>query len=149
MKQPLLPRLRRLRGFSLVELMVVVAIIGMLATIVTVAVIGQKDEADRTRVQADMQNIGRALKLFRTNMGYYPNSLEELNTAPSRNASKWRGPYLEEFPPLDPWGTPYEYNPGSGRGDFEIITLGADGASGGQGPAEDLSSKTINQSQDG
>ena len=45
----------------------------------------------------------------------------------------------------DPWGTPYEYNPGSGRGDFEIITLGADGASGGQGPAEDLSSKTINQ----
>ncbi|RMG13665.1 MAG: type II secretion system protein GspG [Planctomycetota bacterium] len=139
----------RRAAFSLVELMVVIAIIGMLATIVTVSVIGQKDEADRTRVKADMKRISDALDLFRLNMGYYPNSLEELNQAPSRNASKWRGPYLKKFPPRDPWGNVYEYRPGSGRsGDFEIISYGADGAPGGVEAAADLSSKTIDDMED-
>ena len=67
-------------GFTLVELMVAVAIIGLLATVVTVSVISQKEGADRVRVQADMKVIGDALDLFKLNLGYYPNSLEELNT---------------------------------------------------------------------
>jgi general secretion pathway protein G len=134
------------RGFTLVELMVVVAIIGLLATVVTVSVISQKEGADRVRVQADMKVIGDALDLFKLNLGYYPNSLEELNTRPSRNGNKWRGPYLKEFPPRDPWGNVYEYTAGSGRaGDYEITSYGGDGAPGGVESAEDLSSKTINQ----
>ncbi len=137
---------KRQAGFTLVELMVVVAIIGLLATVVTVSVISQKEGADRTRVGADMRSISDALDLFKLNMGYYPNALEELNTRPSRNGSKWRGPYITEWPPTDPWGSPYEYNPGSGRaGDFEITSYGADGAPGGVEAAEDLSNKTINQ----
>ena len=71
---------KRRAGFTLVELMVVVAIIGLLATVVTVSVISQKEGADRTRVSADMKSIGNALDLFKLNMGYYPNALDELNT---------------------------------------------------------------------
>ena len=133
------------RGFTLVELMVVVAIIGLLATVVTVSVISQKEDADNTRAKADMKVLSDALDLFKLNLGYYPNSFEELNTRPSRNGNKWRGPYLREFPPRDPWGNPYEYTPGSGRaGDYEITSYGGDGAPGGVESAADLSSKTIN-----
>lgn len=131
-------------GFSLVELMVVIAIIGLLATVVTVSVIGQKEEADRTRVSADMKAIGDALDLHRLNVGNYPNSLEGLLTNTS-NSRKWKGPYLKEKA-VDPWGNDYGFSAGSGRaGDYEITSYGADGAPGGVEVNEDLSSKTINQ----
>ncbi len=142
MRKPTQFNLRR--GFSLVELMVVIAIIGLLATVVTVSVIGQKEEADRTRVQSDMKAISDALDLHRLNCGNYPNSLEGLmsNTV---NSNRWKGPYLKEAA-VDPWGNAYEYTAGSGRAnDYEITSYGADGAPGGVEVNEDLSSKTINQ----
>lgn len=142
MKKPTLKKIKR--GFSLVELMVVIAIIGLLATVVTVSVIGQKEEADRTRVQSDMKAISDALDLHRLNVGNYPSSLEGLmsNTI---NSNRWKGPYLKESP-VDPWGNAYEFTAGSGRaGDYEITSYGADGAPGGVEVNEDLSSKTINQ----
>lgn len=138
---------KRLHGFSLVELMVVIAIIGLLATVVTVNVIGQAEKAKFTRVKADMDGIKKALKLFRLDMGRYPNSLDELVNAPGGAGRKWTGPYLDDLP-SDPWDNPYEFQAGSGRAnDFEITSYGADGAPGGVEINEDLSSKTIFSSE--
>ncbi len=141
-------RRRAPRGFTLVELMVVIAIIGLLAAVVTVNVISQMDEARKTKVAADMQAIEDALKLFKVNMGYYPdsNQFNLLWEAPANGGSRWKGPYLEEYPPVDPWGAQYTYQY-NGRGDFEITSYGADGAPGGVDEAADLSSKTINQNE--
>jgi len=135
--------LRRLRGFTLVELMVVVAIIGMLAAAVTVSVMGQSYDARVTRVKSDMDSIKKALKLYKLAVGRYPRELSGLWEQPSE-ARKWKGPYLEEYPPLDPWGNEYQYSYRGGN-DFEIISYGADGGSGGADEDEDLSSKTINE----
>lgn len=134
---------RERRGFTLVELMVVVAIIGLLAATVTVSVMGQTYEARKTRCVADFENIGKALKLYKLAVGSYPRDIRYLWERPD-NAAKWAGPYLEEYPPKDPWGNDYVYT-FSGGNDYEIISYGADGGPGGTDEDTDLSNKTINQ----
>lgn len=138
---------RRARGFTLVELMVVIAIIGMLAAVVTVNVMGQMADARRTKVMTDMENIEKALNLYKINVGTYPENLEGLWERPARGG-KWKGPYLDpdDCPPVDPWGTAYEYKKHSSR-DIEIISFGAGGAPGGTDEEADLSSKTIGKDE--
>ena len=52
----------------------------------------------------------------------------------------WNGPYLKGELPKDPWGNAYRYtNPGNGN--FEIVSLGSDGAPGGEGEAADIRNK--------
>lgn len=133
----------RRRGFTLVELMVVIAIIGLLAAVVTVNVMNQMGEARRTKAAADMESISNALKLFKVNMGYYPQQLQDLWQAPANAGRRWKGPYLEEYPPRDPWDQEYQYQ--IVGNEYEIISYGADSSPGGVDEAEDLSSKTINQ----
>ena len=140
--QPLLRR-RRGRRFTLVELMVVIAIIGLLAAVVTVNVIGQMGEARKTKVMADMESIQKGIKLFQVNMGYYPQQLQDLWQAPANAGNRWKGPYLEEFPPKDPWGNEYQFE--SGRPPI-ITSYGADGQPGGADEATDLRSDTIRDS---
>ena len=51
---------------------------------------------------------------------------------------KWDGPYLAKDIPLDPWGHVYEYRSPGEHGDYDIISYGADGSSGGKGEDEDV-----------
>ena len=56
------------------------------------------------------------------------------------SANGWSGPYLKGGLPTDPWGNAYRYaNPGNGN--FEIVSLGSDGAPGGEGEAADIRNK--------
>ena len=142
-------RRRRVAGFTLVELMVVVAIIGLLAAVVTVNVMGQSHTAKVERVKADMKNIGTALDLYKLACGRYPQGIEGLWERPGgREGNKWAGPYLNEgqYPPVDPWGTRYEYQLNGST--YELKSLGADMESGGTDEGTDLSSKTIFSSGD-
>ena len=131
-------------GFSLIEIMVVVIIIGLLASLIGPAVLDRADEARISKVQADFKSIQTALKLYRIDNFIYPSTeqgLEALVTKPSlapvpRN---WKsGGYVEQLQ-QDPWGRPYLYmSPGEGK-EYDIYTLGADGVSGGEGQAADIS----------
>jgi general secretion pathway protein G len=43
--------------------------------------------------------------------------------------------------PKDPWGTEYKYTaPASNGAPYEILSYGADGKEGGEGPNKDISS---------
>lgn len=129
-------------GFSLIEIMVVVIIIGLLASIVAPMVSDRAEEARTQKVKADFKSIQTALKLYKLDNFVYPSSeqgLEALVSKPSQAPvpRNWRV-YIETLQ-LDPWGHAYLYaSPGEGH-EYDIYTLGADGVTGGEGTAADMS----------
>lgn len=140
-RYPVTPKyLGRSSGFTLVEVMVVVIIIALLGAIAGPAVFSRLRVAQEERVQADLNTVESALKLYRLDNFAYPTEeqgLEALLSEPS-NARAWRGPYLESMP-TDPWDVEYQYRNPSDHGlDFDIFSFGADGVAGGEGDDADL-----------
>ena len=55
------------------------------------------------------------------------------------DAKRWDGPYLKSREMiLDPWGNPYSYRIPGRNGQYDLFTLGADNAEGGEGENEDV-----------
>lgn len=132
-------------GFTLLEVLVVVFILGILAAIVAPRFMGRTDDARVTEAQVQIRNFETALKLFKLDNGFYPTTeqgLEALLAQPStgREATNYReGGYLEQRSiPADPWGAPYIYVSPGLEGDYEIISMGADGEEGGEGYDSDI-----------
>ena len=120
----------RSQGFTLIELMVVMVIIGLLAATVVPKFFGQVDKAMQQDAQAQIELLGQALDLYRLEKHKYPTSDEGLEALKS---------YLKKNVPKDPWGNDYIYeSPGKeGRG-YDLISLGADNAEGGEGTDIDI-----------
>lgn len=134
----------RQRGLTLFELLVVLAILAFLATLVAPRVVGYLGRAKSDIARAQAANIASSLELFFLDYGRYPTEEEGLKAlveAPGET-SEWRGPYLKEESALsDPWGRPYVYAPETGADAFEVISLGRDGAEGGDGEDADIRKK--------
>jgi general secretion pathway protein G len=131
----------RTRGFTLLELLVVVAIIGLLAAFVGPRLFGNVSKSEVTTAKAQIEAFSRALESYRLDTGKFPDTatgLQALVTKPA-DAARWNGPYLQKDVPLDPWGHPYVYqSPGANNRDFDITSLGKDGAPGGADENADL-----------
>jgi general secretion pathway protein G len=137
----------RRRGFTLIELLVVIAIVATLASVVGPALFGNVGEARRTAARAQIDILALALDAYRIDLLQYPTSeggLFVLREAPLEPgaAARWKGPYLRQHVPLDPWGRPFLYrSPGvDSRDGYDVYTLGRDGAIGGTGEDEDVTS---------
>jgi general secretion pathway protein G len=121
------------RAFTLVEIMLVVAIIGILAALVVPKIAGNAGRARVTAAQSDINGgIKTALGEYEVDMGFYPQSLQDLLQRP-RNAKNWHGPYLDSLP-IDPWGNAYLYSyPGKHNpAGYDLWSAGPDGKSGDQ-----------------
>lgn len=128
------------RGFTLLELLVVMVIIGLLASYVGPRYFSQVSKSEVQTVRAQMVAFEHALDQYRLDVGRYPSNDVGLNALQSAPASKgrWNGPYLKKKLPLDPWGNSYIYRFPGEYGDYDIISYGNDGRSGGNDAAADI-----------
>jgi general secretion pathway protein G len=136
-------RRTRQAGFTLIEIMVVMVIIGLLMALVGPNLIGRSEKAKTQAAAMQIERLGTVLDTFRLDIGRYPTTQEGLQALVQRPAGleRWDGPYLNKGVPKDPWDRPYTYrSPGDGGRPYDIFSLGADGAPGGQDTNRDITS---------
>ncbi len=141
-------QLKEENGFTLIELMVVIIILGVLATFIVPRFMEEPEKAKVAKAKIEIESLSSAIKMFKLDNGFYPSTeqgLKALVEKPTvgRIPTHWReGGYLEKKAvPKDPWGNEYLYLSPSPRGDFEIISYGADGREGGEGYDADISNQ--------
>jgi len=140
-------RASRRHGFTLIELLVVIAIIATLASVIAPSIFGNVGESRRSAAKSQIQILGLALDAYRLDNDSLPTTqqgLDALRNMPLSGAApvNWKGPYVRQVIPNDPWGRPYVYiSPGiSNPSSFDLYTLGRDGRQGGTGEDSDITS---------
>ena len=128
-------------GFTLIEILVVVVIIGILGAVIVPNLLGRPDQARITAAKSDIRNLANALDIYRLDNFNYPSTeqgLEALVAQPSGFPEpKNYNPdgYIKNLP-TDPWGSPYIYE--RTQEGYDLFSLGADGAEGGEGLNADI-----------
>ena len=130
-------------GFTLIEMMVVMVIIGLLMALVGPRFIRQEEKARVRAARVQIELLGTALDTFRLDVGRYPTTQEGLGGLRQRpfGLDRWDGPYLKKDVPKDTWDRPYQYrSPGEAGRPYDLVSLGADGAPGGDSDNRDIAS---------
>ena len=134
-------------AFTLIELLVTIAIIATLAAIVAPTLFGNVGEARKNSARSQIQILALALDAYRLDADQFPTTeqgLDALRAFPSAGDApkNWKGPYLRQLIPMDPWGKPYVYvSPGvANPNGYDLYTLGKDGKPGGEGEDADVTS---------
>lgn len=131
-------------GFTLIELLIVLVILGLLAGLAAPRVIRFLSGAKTDVARLQIASLGASLDLYVLDAGGYPSTQEGLTVlveAPA-GAENWNGPYTKASTlPLDPWGNDYIYEyPGEGK-PYNLSSLGADNAEGGEDEDQDVTNQ--------
>ncbi len=137
-------RLSSRTGFTLLEMLVVLVLIALLAGLVGPRLFSRVDDSKIKTARVQVKMLKGTLETMRLDINRFPTAQEGLAILYTRPANEplkslWRGPYLDEEVPLDPWGNPYQYTtPGPDTMPFALYSFGADGAKGGEGNNADI-----------
>ncbi len=129
------------KKFSLIELMVVIVIISLLAGVALPTVMDKIGKAKIGTAKSQIVIIEQAIDDYFLDTGKLPTSLDNLMEN-SESIKKWKGPYLKRKIPKDPWGNKYVLNIPGEYGKYDILSYGADGASGGEEDNRDIGNWT-------
>jgi general secretion pathway protein G len=135
-------RFHRNSGFSLMEIIIVIAIIGIIVGWAATNLFGKQEQAQARMAKAKLTQMSGPLDLYKLDTGRYPNTAEGLKaliTNPG-NVSNWNGPYVKGAAEIkDPWNNDLIYkSPGDNNRPYDLVSLGADGKEGGEGPNKDI-----------
>lgn len=131
---------RQRQGFTLLEVLLVILILGMLVVLV---VPNYHRHAEQARIDLARQlvapngTLAGQIELYRTRMGKYPDSLENLTSVPAdpeERAKYGEEPFIKDSQSLkDPWGQELQYKyPGeTSRDTFDLYSFGPDMKDGG------------------
>ena len=136
-----LHRFRSPSGFTLLELLVVLVILGLLAGVIGPQVMKHVGTSKSKTATVQIEELGTAVEMYRLEVGSYPTTAQGLAVLVQRPAGveQWNGPYLRKpVVPKDPWGRDYRYRHPGEHGTFDIYTLGADNADGGESESADV-----------
>jgi general secretion pathway protein G len=133
---------RSMRGMTLIEILVVLVLLAVITGIVAGNFIGKGEKAKADAAKIEIGQIGQTLDLYKLEIGRYPTTQEGLQAligAPA-GVANWNGPYWKKNTvPKDPWGNEYKYtSPGASGVPYDIVSYGADGKEGGEGPNKDI-----------
>jgi general secretion pathway protein G len=128
---------RRQHGFTLLEIIIVFVLIAGLLSFLVPKIYDQMGVAQAREAKIRMQSLVGNIELYKLEVGRYPDSLQGLGKQPS-GVDRWNGPYAKDVDIKDSWGNDYRYTvPGTGK-PYDLISLGADGKEGGDGPNRDI-----------
>lgn len=117
-------------GITLIEMLVVITIIALFSAIAYQRLTPALDEGRKTAAGAQIDSLLAASQLHNIEHGRFPTQEEGIEVL---------RPYLQKDIPLDPWNNPYVYLfPGQNGREPDVISFGADGVEGGEGPNEDI-----------
>ncbi len=135
-------------GMSLIEILIALTLLALAGTFVGGRVFEQLQEGKVSSAKIQIKSIADRLKEFRRDCNYLPTSdmgLDALVNKPEGGREFKRyapGGYIEGGKvPLDPWDNEFIYE--SDGKTFEIKSLGADNAEGGEESDADISSKDL------
>ncbi len=124
-------------GFTLVELLLVLMILALIGGLVLPGIIGKAEGAKAKAAASQVDRLSMAVESYYLDTGSTPESLELL-ISESGNVKGWNGPYVKSSMLKDPWGREYEYRYPGEHGDFDLVSLGADGQPGGEDKNADI-----------
>ncbi len=131
------------RGMTLIEILVVLVLIGLVLGIVGGNYLGRGEKAKADAAKIEIGQIAQTLDLYKLETGRYPTTQEGLMAlvqAPT-GVTNWNGPYWKKSTlPKDPWGNEYRYASPGQNAPYDILSYGADGREGGEGPSKDITS---------
>ena len=125
---------RRNSGFTLLELMIVIVILGILGAIVAPKFMDEPHKARVVQAKMQIENLSTAVKKFYLDNVFYPSTRPAIGKTPKNYPANG---YISKIP-KDPWGNDYVYTAPGQKVPFEIMSLGSDGAEGGEGEAADI-----------
>ena len=132
------------RHFTLLEIMIVLMLLVILAGAVTPAYMSYMKKARVQSAKSAAKLLSDAVDHYYLEIGKLPESLEAL-VRNVGNEAKWAGPYLSGKLPKDPWGNAYTLAIPGRESDFDVVSYGSDGKSGGEGDAADIYSSDMNE----
>ena len=123
-------RRRHQAGITLIEMLVVITIIALFSAVAYQRMTEPLEQGRRTAARTQIEAFMSTLMTYNIEHGRFPNQEEGLAAI---------RPLMRKDIPLDPWNNPFVYRfPGEHGSEPEIMSYGADGQPGGEGPNEDI-----------